>query len=232
MMGRDLTQLEISPPALGWSARTLMAAGWRRPLHGGRADGKLSMAGGGAFALHACGCAGEWIMVSGMVIVCVRLIFLGIGCGLLTQCASFSPSGGKLGGPTIEERQAKIASEPAGDYYVGRRYFVDKTRFWGYLREPRQPWSRAKLVMMREDEKLTPDRFSESGPASQRYAFDNNFEYRIRGSYTGDQAYDPNSNQFLAVFMLTDYELIDRRPGWLFRPDDRYVRNRITMIPR
>lgn len=171
-------------------------------------------------------------MVPGMVKRCVNVILSGACCGLLTQCGSSSMGGGNLGGPTLEERNAKIASEPPGDYYVGRRYFVEKTRFWGYLRQPRQPWSRAKLVMMREDKKHTPDRLSESGPAGQRYAFDHNFEYRIRGSYSGEQAYDPNSNQFLAVFRLTGYEVVDRQPGWLFRPDDRYVRNRITMTPR
>ncbi len=167
-----------------------------------------------------------------MVKLCAKLVFSGVMCGLLTQCGTSSMGSGNLGGPTVEERSARIASEPTGDFYYGRRYYVEKTRFWGYLRQPRQSWSRAKLVMMREDKKLAPDRLSESGSVGQRYAFDNNFEYRIRGSYTGEQAYDPNSNQFLAVFMLTGYEVVDRQPGWLFRPDDRYDRNRITMTPR
>ena len=139
---------------------------------------------------------------------------------------------GNLGGPTVEERNLKIASEATGDFYYGRRYFVEKTRFWGYVRSPRQPWSRAKLVMMKEDRKHTPDRLPENGPPGQRYAFDNNYEYRLRGSFTGENAYDPNSNQFLPVFLLTGYEVLDRQPGWLFRPDDRYDPLRITMIPR
>lgn len=153
-------------------------------------------------------------------------------CCMLGGCAISSGGGGNLGGPTVEERNAKIAAEPGGDYYYGRRYFIEKTRFWGYLRKPGQSWNMAKLVIMREDQKRTPDRMSESGPPGQRYAFDNNFEYRIRGSYTGREAYDPNSNQFLPEFMLTGYEVVDRQPGWLFRPDDRYDRFRITMVPR
>ena len=48
----------------------------------------------------------------------------------------------------------------------------------------------------------------------------------------GREAYEPNSNQFLPEFMLTGYEVVDRQPGWLFRPDDRYDRFRITMVPR
>ena len=85
---------------------------------------------------------------------------------------------------------------------------------------------------MREDRKTTPDRLSENGPPGARYGYDNNFEYRIHGHYTGNKAYDPNSNQFLPVFMLTGYELLDRQPGWLFSPSDRYDRYRITMMPR
>jgi hypothetical protein len=70
----------------------------------------------------------------------------------------------------------------------------------GHLREPRQPASRAKLVMMREDRMQTPDRLPEEGPSGQRYRFDNNYEYRIYGHYTGREAFDPNSNQFLSEF--------------------------------
>lgn len=162
-----------------------------------------------------------WEMVMGLVLCCV-----------LTQCGTTSMgSGSLLGGPTLEERNARIAAEPTGDFYYGRRYFVEKTRFWGYLRHARQPWSEAKLVIMREDKKTTPDRMSESGPPGQCYAFDNNAEYRIRGYYTGKQAYEPNSNQFLPEFMLTGYEMVERQPGWLFRPTDRYHRFRITMVP-
>lgn len=161
-----------------------------------------------------------------------RLSLLSVACLALTQCGPSSLGGGNLGGPTVEERNAKIAAEPAGDFFYGRRYYVEKTRFWGYLREPRQPWSRAKLVIMREDQKHTPDRMSEDGPPGQRYAFDHNYEYRIRGRYTGEQCYEPNSNQFLPVFLLTGYEVLDRQPGWLFQPNDRYDRYRITMYPR
>lgn len=160
------------------------------------------------------------------------MVMFSLMCGVLTQCGTSSMGSGNLGGPSVEERNARIASEPTGDFYYGRRYFVEKTRFWGYLRKPRQAWSRAKLVMMREDQKRVPDRMSEAGAAGQRYAFDNNTEYRIRGFYTGKEAYDPNSNQFLLEFMLTGYEVLDRQPGWLFAPTDRYDRNRITMMPR
>lgn len=137
-----------------------------------------------------------------------------------------------MGGPTVEERKASIAAEPTGDFYYGRRYYIEKTRFWGYLRKPRQSWDKAKLVMFREDRKLAPDRLPENGPPGRRYGFDHNHEYRLEGYFTGREAYDPNSNQFLPEFMLTGYETVNRNPGWLFRPDDRYDPHRITVYPR
>jgi hypothetical protein len=167
-----------------------------------------------------------------MVFSPLKLIFLTAICIFLTQCGGGALGTGNLGGPTVAERDAKISTEPTGDFFYGRRYFVEKTRFWGYVRQPRQSWNRAKLVIMREDQKQTPDRLPENGPAGQRYAADQNYDYRLRGFYTGKQAYDPNSNQFLPEFMLTSYELLDRQPGWLFRPDDRYDRMRVTMLPR
>ena len=151
---------------------------------------------------------------------------------VLSHCGPMTSGSGNMGGPTVEERNANIASEPTGDFYIGRRYYVEKTRFWGYVRKPRQPWSRARLVMMLEDRKTQPDRLPETGPAGRRYGFDNNFEYRLRGEFTGNEAYDPNSNQFLPVFRLTGYELLDRNPGWLFAPDDRYDPKRVTLSPR
>ena len=161
-----------------------------------------------------------------------KIVTLSALCCVLTQCGTSSLGSGNLGGPSVEERNARTAAEPTGNFYYGRRYFVEKTRFWGYLRQPRQPWSRAKLVIMREDKKSTPDRISENGPPGQCYGCDNNAEYRIHGYYTGRDAYEPNSNQFLPEFMLTGYEVLDPQPGWLFRPEDHYDAYRITMVPR
>lgn len=136
-----------------------------------------------------------------------------------------------MGGPTEAERKAAIASEQTGSFFYGRRYYVKKTRFWGYLRKPRQSAKSAQLVIFKEDRKKNPDRLSENGSPGARYGFDNNFEYRIRGNYTGEKAYDPNSNQILPVFMLTGYEVVDRDPGWLFSPKDHYNSVSVTLRP-
>ena len=163
----------------------------------------------------------KWALVSGF-------------CYVLCQCASStggSSSGPpNMGGPTEAERSAQISTEQTGNFFYGRRYHVKKTRFWGYLRKPRQSARNAKLVIFKEDRKKSPDRLSESG--SPAFAFDNNYDYRIRGNYTGEDAYDPNSNQFLPVFMLTGYEVVNRNPGWLFSPSDYYDPYRVTLAPR
>ena len=167
-----------------------------------------------------------------MLLMLRRLFLLAVMAVVLSQCAGMGGGAGNMGGPTVEERAARIASEPTGDFFYGRRYYVEKTRFWGYVRKPRQPWSRAKLVMMREDQKTTPDRFPEAGREGPLYGFDQNHEYRLYGRFTGQDAYDPNSNQFLPEFLLTGYERIDENPGWLFHPSDRYDRRQITLLPR
>ncbi len=162
----------------------------------------------------------------------LKLAFITVGCLALCQCAGSSGNGSgsaNMGGPTQEERQAAIASEPTGNFYYGRRYYVEKTRFWGYLREPRQSADKAKLVIFKETRKNNPDRLSEDGPPGARYGFDTNYEYRIYGNYTGEKAYDPNSNQILPVFVLTDYELVNRQPGWFFSPKDHYHPQRFTL---
>ena len=137
-----------------------------------------------------------------------------------------------MGGPSQEARKAKIASEPTGNFYYGRRYYVEKTRFWGYLRKPRQNANSSQLVVFNESRKRTPDRLPEIGPEGQRYGFDQNYEYRIRGHYTGKKVYEVNSNQILPEFMLTGYEVVDKKPGWLFSPKDHFNPRSFTLRPR
>ena len=163
------------------------------------------------------------------------ILLLALAALPLASCGS-GPSYGRggspnMGGPTEEVRRAEIAAEPTGNFFYGRRYFVYKTRFWGYLREPRQNPRRSKLVIMNEKRKLTADRLPEHGPAGARHGFDQNYEYRIWGNYSGRTLYDPNSNQFLPEFVLSNYEVVKRKPGWLFSPQDHYNERMITLLP-
>ncbi len=158
---------------------------------------------------------------------------------LISSCAGgggmggYTPPAGKLGpdpDPTL--RAAKIAAEPRGNFYYGRRYYVNKTRFWGYLRKPGQPWQSSKLSILNESSKLAPDRKPENGPSGAHYGFDQNYEYRMNGSYTGRKVYDPNSNSFLPEFRLTGYTLLDKKPGWIFSQQDYYDPKSITLRSR
>jgi hypothetical protein len=160
----------------------------------------------------------------------LNLAFITVACLALCQCAGLGSSGSpNMGGPTEEERAIAIANEPKGDFYYGRRYYVEKTRFWGYLREPGQSANKSKLAIFRESRVKNPDRLPEDGPPGQRYGFDTNYEYRIHGNYTGEKAYDPNSDQILPVFAPTHFELVNREPGWLFSPKDHYHPQRFTL---
>src|SRR3984957_1957750 len=116
-----------------------------------------------------------------------------------------------------------IANEPPGNYFVGRRFYRKYFFFWGYVRQPRQPWNTAKLVMLNEQKMLAPDR------QTNKSGFDSNFEYRLQGYFSGQTVYEPASNSFYPEFVLTSYKLISDHPPQIFRdpkamdPDRLYI---------
>jgi hypothetical protein len=103
-----------------------------------------------------------------------------------------------------------IRNETPGNYFIGRRYYKQDYKFWGYVRSPGQPWTSAKLVMMNEQKKLAPDR--ERG----RLGSDHNCEYKLYGSFSGETVYEPASNGFYPEFVLTGYELRSTSPPPIF----------------
>jgi hypothetical protein len=117
--------------------------------------------------------------------------------------------------PDFAARQAaiaaSIAAERPGNYFVGRRIFKNDYKMWGWVRSPGQPWSTARLVMLNEQRQLAPDR------ATGTLGVDNNFEYHLRGYFSGDMVYEPASNRFYPEFVLQSYELVDRTPPLIFR---------------
>lgn len=106
---------------------------------------------------------------------------------------------------------AAIAQEQPGDYFIGRRFYKKDYKVWGYVRRPGQPWATAKLVMMNEQQKLAPDR--EKGTLGS----DNNFEYTLRGSFSGETIYEPASNGFYPEFVLRGYEIRSETPAPIFK---------------
>ncbi len=104
-----------------------------------------------------------------------------------------------------------VASEPPGDYFIGRRYYKPDFKFWGYVRRPGQPWSTSQLVMLNEKQKLAPDR------AALHFGMDNNYEYKLTGYFSGDRVYEPASNGVYPEFVLKDYKLLSTTPPPIFR---------------
>jgi len=51
----------------------------------------------------------------------------------LTSCVTTAPTGIQQARVNVAQ---SIASEPPGDYYIGRRYFKPDFKFWGYIRKP------------------------------------------------------------------------------------------------
>lgn len=145
---------------------------------------------------------------------------------LLSSCQT---GGGGAGDPRqLEYRRLAIAAETPGDYYVGRRFHIARTHFWGYVRRPGESWDKSYLVVINEKFKRQPDRLPEipsgDGPA---YGSDHNTEYRLWGYYSGRKAYDPNSNLMLPEFVLQRYEVKNQSPGWLFKPNEKFSGERL-----
>lgn len=131
----------------------------------------------------------------------------------------------------IAAREAQIAAEPQGDYYIGRRYHVPYTRFWGYLRKPGQSWRTAQLVMMDESKLHTPDRGPEPPLKNAVYGTDQNVEYIVRGDFTGRVAYDSATDKAYPLFLATGYDVRKRKPGFLFTPAEEYSEEFVTIRP-
>ena len=155
-----------------------------------------------------------------------KIIISLVVCTVLSQCHSL-----RSDCEALREREAAIAQEQKGDYFVGRRYHIPLCRFWGYLREPGQSWRDAKLVMMDESIIHTPDRGPEDPLPNAVHGRDNNVEYIVKGKYTGRQAYDPSTNQVLPMFRATSYEIRNREPGFLFVPSEEYSEEFVTLRP-
>ncbi len=138
---------------------------------------------------------------------------------LVSSCQTTDPRTRQL----IEYRRLEIAAETPGNYFIGRRFHIPNTHFWGYVRRPREPWAASRLVMVNERFMRQPDRLPEipSGDG-MAYGSDHNREYRLWGYFTGRRVYDPNSNMALPEFMLQRYEVKSYSPGWLFQPKERF----------
>lgn len=145
---------------------------------------------------------------------------------LLCQCNTL-----KSDCQALAEREAQIAQEPQGDYFVGRRYYIPYTRLWGYLREPGKSWRTAKLVMMDEHVVRQPDRGIEPPQKNAVYGTDKNVEYIVRGRFMDKDAYDSATDRPYPLFQATGFEVRNRKPGFLFKPSEKYDEKFVTLKP-
>lgn len=159
-----------------------------------------------------------------------HFFYAGLCCLMLCECNTL-----RQDCRALAKREAEIAGEQAGEYYIGRRYYIPSTRFWGYLRRPGQSWRTATLVIMDESIVRNPDRGYEPPVKGAIFGTDNNVEYIVHGKLTGEKAYDPSTNQVLPVFQPTRFEVRNRKPGFLFvpseEPSDDYVTLRPSIMP-
>ena len=145
-----------------------------------------------------------------------RLLLI-IAAALLASCVS-----SRQFAELRAARLAAIAAEPRGDYFVARRFFIDHTHFWGYVRRPGESWDRSRLVIVNERYCKIPDRLPENPSSGQGYGYNHNYEYHVRGEFTGRDIFDPNSNMVLPEFMLRSHTLVSKQPGFLFNPGERF----------
>jgi len=104
-----------------------------------------------------------------------------------------------------------IRAETPGNYYIGRRMYKQDYKVWGWVREPGQPWRTAKLVMMNEQKLLNPDR------AASKIGYDNNYEYRLIGHFSGERVYEPASDSFYPEFILEGAEVKSTTPANIYQ---------------
>ena len=133
---------------------------------------------------------------------------------LVLAAATLTLSGCTTTDPLAVSRQAMVASikaETPGNYFIGRRFYKVDYKFWGWVRKPGEPWSTAKMVMLNENQKFAPDR--ELG----KMGSDNNYEYKLFGTFSGQTVYEPASNGFYPEFVLKGTELISVSPGNIYR---------------
>ncbi len=106
---------------------------------------------------------------------------------------------------------AAIRAEQPGDYFVARRMYKKDYKVWGWIREPGRPWKSAKLVMLNEQRMLAPDR------AANKLGMDNDYEYTLKGGFSGQMVYEPASDGFYPEFVLQGAEVRSVSPPNIYK---------------
>ena len=151
-----------------------------------------------------------------------RLLLLAACVLALAGCETIDPDA-----PAKAAMNEAIKAEAPGDYFVGRRMYKKDYKVWGWVRQPGQNWKSAKLVMLNEQKLLAPDR------AKNQIGSDNNYEYTLKGYYSGETVYEPASDRFYPEFVVTGFDVRSTTPPIIYttkRQNDPAVR--ILMAPQ
>lgn len=89
--------------------------------------------------------------------------------------------------------------------FIGHRSYDKDGGGWGWVKRANEPWSAAKWVVFEETPGgiVAPWRL-----LNKKRTADNDFEYRLRGYFAPFSAYDPHTDEFLAVFVPESVEPI------------------------
>ena len=134
-----------------------------------------------------------------------RLLLLAACVLALAGCETIDPDA-----PAKAAMNEAIKAEAPGDYFVGRRMYKKDYKVWGWVRQPGQPWKSAKLVMLNEQKLLAPDR------ARNQIGSDNNYEYTLKGYYSGETVYEPASDRFYPEFVVTGFDVRSTNPPIIY----------------
>ncbi|MGH8048168.1 MAG: hypothetical protein ACREKL_13080 [Chthoniobacterales bacterium] len=149
-----------------------------------------------------------------------------IFAGLLLACGAVTFTGCQTWSEDNAQREAMnqaILQEQPGNYFIARRFYKQDYKIWGWVRSPGQPWSTAQLVMLNEQKMLAPDR------ARNDIGFDNNYEYRLSGYFSGDKIYEPASDTVYPEFVLTGAEVRSIDPPLIFK-DRRSIDPKVRLL--
>lgn len=92
----------------------------------------------------------------------------------------------------------------SGEVWIGHRAVIERYAGWGWIKREREPWSRARWVMLEEvpGQRMAPGRFH------PRPTMDDNIQYRLYGTFADYKGYEPNFDVFVDVFSLQGWETI------------------------
>ena len=94
--------------------------------------------------------------------------------------------------------------QTTGETWIGHRAVIERYAGWGWIKKEREPWSRARWVMIEEEpgQRMAPGRFH------PRPTLDDNTQYRLYGSLADYQGYEPNFDVFVDVFRIEGWETL------------------------